>query len=90
MSAVLGNISKQITQGNISQQFYIEGIRVVLGSNVVYVDGTLNEYIDKNLSTSVAQTYRLTYHIQNYGAQLDNLELVDKDDPQLKDLKNVE
>lgn len=88
LQAKLTDIAKQIIQNNLSQNFYIENIRIINGSNIAYVRGTLNQYIDKNMAKSFTQTYKLTFGVNNYLAQLNNIELIPDNDPQLRDVKN--
>ena len=82
----LGEIAKQIIQNNLSQNFYIQNIRIINKSNVVYVDGDLNQYIDKNMSKSTRHIYKLAFGVHNYNVQIDNIELIPENDPQLRDL----
>ena len=86
MKAKLDDIGKVITENNISQNFFINNIKIIHGKNVVYLNGTLNEYIDKSLSSSTGQIYKLTFKVKNYSTQLTNFELIKAGDPQLKDL----
>lgn len=88
LQAKLTEIAKQITQNNLSQNFYIENIRIVNGTNTVYVRGSLNQFIDNNNSNTKQQTYKLTFTVHNYMVELTNLELIPENDPQLRDLKN--
>jgi type IV conjugative transfer system protein TraE len=89
LQSKLAEIAKQITQNNLSQNFYIESIRIVNGGNVVYVEGILNQYIDKNMSSSAHQIYKLTFGVSNYAVQINNIELIPDNDQQLRDLKNA-
>ena len=84
----LADINRQITQNNLSQNFYIENIRIVNNSNVVYVEGDLNQYIDKNVANTTRQTYKLTFGVNNYYVQLQNVELISNSDPQLRDINH--
>lgn len=85
----LVDIAKQITQNNLSQNFYIENIRILDHSNVVYVDGNLNQYIDKNSASSNRQIYKVTFGVQNYSVQIKNIELIPENDHQLRELKHA-
>ncbi len=88
LQAKLTDIAKQIIQNNLSQNFYIENIRIVNGTNIVYIRGLLNQFIDSNNSNSKQQTYKLTFAVKNYMVELNNIELIPDNDPQLRDLKN--
>ena len=81
----LNEIAHQVIQNGLSQNFYIETIHVINGKNIVYVKGTLNQYIDKNTSSSITQIYKLEFGAQGYFVQLNNIELVPDNDSQLKD-----
>jgi len=85
----LDEFAKGIKANNISQNFYIDSIRIIQDSGVVYINGTLREYIDNTLSHSTNQVYRLNFRVQNYNTVLDSFELVPANDPQLKDLQNA-
>lgn len=85
----LAELAKNIKENNISQNFYIDSIRIIQDSGVVYVNGELREYIDNTLSHSTTQIYRLNFKVQNYRTVLQGFELVPADDPQLKDLQNA-
>jgi type IV conjugative transfer system protein TraE len=82
----LSNISKVITQNNISQNFYIQNIKIIHGKNIVYINGSLNEYIDKTLASTTNQIYKLSFIVGNYSVQLVNFELVNEKDDQLRGL----
>lgn len=82
----LSEIAKQIVQNSLAQNFYIENIRIINSTNIVYIRGTLNQYIDKNSFTSNIQTYKLTFEVNNYMVQLKNIELIPESDPQLREL----
>ena len=82
----LSNISKVITQNNISQNFYIQNIKIIHGKNIVYINGGLNEYIDKTLASTTNQIYKLSFIVGNYSVQLVNFELVNEKDDQLRGL----
>ncbi len=85
----LAKISQPLQQNNISQNFYINNIRIIKGKPIVYIYGTVNDYLDKTLTSSNEQIYRLTFDTQNYGTKLSNVELIDNTDAQLKDLNNA-
>lgn len=85
LQSKLTEISKQLIQNNLSQVFFIENVRVVNKEGIAYVKGTLKQYIDKNMSSSNSQVYKLTYKVRNYKAYLDNIELIPENDPQLRD-----
>lgn len=85
----LADLAKNIKENNISQNFYIDSIRIIQDSGVVYINGELREYIDNTLSHSTNQIYRLDFKVQNYRTVLQGFELVPADDPQLKDLQNA-
>lgn len=82
----LDDVADQITKNNLSQNFYIQSIRIIKGKPIVYITGTLNQYIDKNSANETSQTYKLTFTISNYNVQLENIETLDQNDPQLRDL----
>ena len=88
LNAKLTEIAKQITQNNLSQNFYITSIRVASSTNVVFVRGTLNQYLEKNLSNSSFQTYKLTFSVHNYMVSLTNVEQLPENDPQLREYNN--
>lgn len=88
LQSKLGDIAKQIIQNNLSQNFYIQNIRIINKSNIVYVEGNLNQYIDKNLSKATLHIYKLTFGVNNYNVQINNIELIPENDPQLRDLNN--
>jgi len=87
LQSQLAGIAKAVTDNHISQNFYINSIKVVNNKNVVYITGSLNNYIDRTLASSVEHIYKLTFDVANYGVQLTNFELIDANDPQMKDLK---
>lgn len=87
LKSQLANIAKAVTDNHISQNFYINSIKIINNKNVVYINGSLNNYIDKSLASSVEHMYKLTFEVANYGIQLINLELINANDPQIKDLK---
>ena len=89
LQSKLAVVAENIKTNNISQNFYIDSIRIIQDSGVVYIRGSLNEYIDNTLSHSTNQIYRLNFKVQNYYTALDNFELVPENDPQLKDLQNA-
>ncbi len=80
----LTEIAKQISQNSLAQNFYIENIRIINDSNTVYIRGMLNQYIDRNVFSSNIQTYKLTFVVNNYMIQLQNIELIPENDPQLR------
>lgn len=82
----LNDISKIITNNDISQNFFIHDIRIMHSKKIVFVSGSLVEYIDKTLSNTTQQIYKLTYQSKNYGVKLTGLELLTPNDPQLKDV----
>lgn len=82
----LSSISKTIIQNNISQNFYIQNIKIIHGKNLVYINGNLNEYIDKTLASTATQVYKLSFKINDYRVQLIDFELVNEKDSQLKGL----
>lgn len=86
MKGKLANIAKVIRENNISQNFFINTVKIIHNKNIVFIRGTLDEYIDQTLSSSVGQIYKLTFKVQNYGVQLDTFELINNNDPQLKDI----
>lgn len=88
LEAKLMNIDQQLISNNLSQNFYIRQIRVVNKKNIVYVTGTLNQYIDKSLATEQTQTYKITYKVSNYTVQLSDFEQIADNDKQLRDLKD--
>lgn len=86
LKAKLDEIASAITGNNISQNFFITNIRIIQHKNIVYINGTLNEYIDKSLVSSTSQIYKLSFRVKNYSTELTNFELIKAGDPQLKDL----
>jgi type IV conjugative transfer system protein TraE len=84
LKSKLSNIAKIIHENNISQNFYIEKISIIHNKNIAYINGNLNEYIDKTFSAVSNQTYKLTFKVSNYGVKLMNFELIDDKDQQLK------
>jgi len=82
----LANIAKIIHENNISQNFFINTVKIIHNKNTVFIRGTLAEYIDQTLASQVGQIYKLTFKVQNYGVQLDTFELINNNDPQLKDI----
>lgn len=84
----LTEIDKQITQNNLSQNFYIENIKIFNKDNVVYIRGVLNQYIDKNSASATQQIYKLVFIVQNYLPELTSIELIPANDPQLRDSQN--
>lgn len=80
-------ISSQVKGNNLSQNFYIQNIRIINKPNVVFVTGTLNQYIDKNIATSKKINYKLTFNVRNYNARLTGIEQLADNDPQMKELR---
>lgn len=89
LQAKLTDISSQLIQNNLSQNFYIDSIRVLNKGNIVYVKGTLNQYIDKVMSNSNTQIYKLSFNVTDYTVKLTNIELIPENDPQLRDIQNA-
>jgi hypothetical protein len=81
----LTDIADQLTKNNLSQNFYIQSIRIRKGKPIVYITGTLNQYIDKNSASETTQIYKLTFNVSNYNVQLENIETLEQNDPQLRD-----
>jgi conjugal transfer pilus assembly protein TraE len=81
----LADIADQLTKNNLSQNFYIQSIRIRKGKPIVYITGTLNQYIDKNSASETTQIYKLTFNVSNYNVQLENIETLEQNDPQLRD-----
>lgn len=80
-------IGSQVKSNNLSQNFYIQNIRIINKPNVVFVTGTLNQYIDKNIATSKKINYKLTFNVRNYNARLTGIEQLADNDPQMKELR---
>lgn len=80
-------IGSQVKGNNLSQNFYIQNIRIINKPNVVFVTGTLNQYIDKNIATSKKINYKLTFNVRNYNARLTGIEQLADNDPQMKELR---
>ena len=89
LQAKLTEISSQLIQNNLSQNFYIDSVRVLTKGNIVYVKGTLIQYIDKTMSNSSQQTYKLSFNVTNYIVKLTNIELIPANDPQLREIKDA-
>lgn len=89
LQAKLTDISSQLIQNNLSQNFYIDSIRVLTKGNIVYAKGTLIQYIDKTMSNSSQQIYKLSFNVSNYKVKLTNIELIPANDPQLREIKNA-
>lgn len=85
LKSKLDDIAEQLTKNNLSQNFYIQSIRIRKGKPIVYVTGTLNQYIDKNSASETTQIYKLTFTVSNYNVQLENIETLEPNDPQLRD-----
>lgn len=80
-------IGSQVKGNNLSQNFYIQNIRIINKPNIVFVTGTLNQYIDKNIATSKKINYKLTFNVRNYNARLTGIEQLADNDPQMKELR---
>ena len=80
------NITGQVKTNNISQNFYIESIKVILNKNQVFVMGHLNQYVDKNNVSTSQQFYKITYQTGNYSFFIKGIELLDPSSPELKGL----
>lgn len=89
LQAKLTEISSQLIQNNLSQNFYIDSIRVLTKGNIVYAKGTLIQYIDKTMSNSSQQIYKLSFNVSNYKVKLTNIELIPANDPQLREIKDA-
>lgn len=85
LKSKLDDIADQLTKNNLSQNFYIQSIRIRKGKPIVYITGTLNQYIDKNSASETTQIYKLTFTVSNYNVQLENIETLEPNDPQLRD-----
>lgn len=85
LKSKLDDIADQLTKNNLSQNFYIQNIRIRKGKPIVYITGTLNQYIDKNSASETTQIYKLTFTVSNYNVQLENIETLEPNDPQLRD-----
>jgi conjugal transfer pilus assembly protein TraE len=85
LKSKLDDIAEQLTKNNLSQNFYIQSIRIRKGKPIVYITGTLNQYIDKNSASETTQIYKLTFTVSNYNVQLENIETLEPNDPQLRD-----
>lgn len=85
LKSKLDDIAEQLTKNNLSQNFYIQSIRIRKGKPIVYITGTLNQYIDKNSASEATQIYKLTFAVSNYNVQLENIETLEPNDPQLRD-----
>ena len=85
LKSKLDDIAEQLTKNNLSQNFYIQSIRIRKGKPIVYIAGTLNQYIDKNSASETTQIYKLTFTVSNYNVQLENIETLEQNDPQLRD-----
>ncbi len=81
----LDEIADQLTKNNLSQNFYVQSIRIRKGKPIVYITGTLNQYIDKNSASATTQIYKLTFKVSNYSVQLENIETLEANDPQLRE-----
>ncbi len=81
------DIGTQVKSNNLSQNFYVQTIKIINKPNVVFVTGTLNQYIDKNVSSSTRQNYKLTFIINNYIPKIAGVEQLADNDPQMKELR---
>lgn len=81
----LDDVADQLSKNNLSQNFYIQSIRIRKGKPIAYITGTLNQYIDKNNASETTQIYKLTFRVSNYNVQLENIETLEPNDPQLRD-----
>lgn len=82
----LNVIEEQILSNNLSQTFFIESIKVINNKNIVYIYGRVNEYLHKTLMNTNYQIYKLTFSVNNYRVQLDDIELLN-DNKQLQELE---
>jgi type IV conjugative transfer system protein TraE len=60
LQAKLIDIATQVKGNNLSQNFYVQTIKIINSPNVIFVTGTLNQYIDKNISSSKRQNVKTT------------------------------
>lgn len=87
LQSKLMDIASQIKSNNLSQNFYIQSVKIVNKPNVVFVTGTLNQYIDKNIANSTRVNYKLTFSIKNFNATIAGIEQLADNDPQMKELR---
>lgn len=87
LQSKLMDIATQVKTNNLSQNFYVQTIKIINKDNVIYVMGTLNQYIDKNISSSKHQNYKLTFIINNYIPKIAGIEQLADNDPQMKELR---
>lgn len=87
LQAKLIDIATQVKGNNLSQNFYVQTIKIINSPNVIFVTGTLNQYIDKNISSSKRQNYKLTVIINNYIPKITGIEQLADNDPQMKELR---
>lgn len=87
LQSKLMDIASQIKSNNLSQNFYIQSVKIVNKPNVVFVTGTLNQYIDKNIANSTRVNYKLTFTIKNFNATIAGIEQLADNDPQMKELR---
>lgn len=87
LQSKLMDIATQIKNNNLSQNFYVQSIKIINKPNVVFVTGTLNQYIDKNIASSTRVNYKLTFSIKNFNAQIAGIEQLADNDPQMKELR---
>ena len=86
LKSKLDTIAKLIVTNNISQNFYISDIKIMHSKNFVYIAGDLNEYFDQSLNNTGNRIYKLSFTVNNYGVMLNNFEILESNDPQLKDM----
>lgn len=87
LQSKLMDIASQVRTNNLSQNFYVQTIKIINKDNVIYVIGTLNQYIDKNISSSRRVNYKLTFIINNYIPKIAGIEQLADNDPQMKELR---
>lgn len=87
LQSKLMDIATQIKNNNLSQNFYVQSIKIINKPNVVFVTGTLNQYIDKNIASSTRVNYKLTFNIKNFNAKIAGIEQLADNDPQMKELR---
>lgn len=84
LKQTLISMTGEVKANNISQNFYIESIKVIINKNEVFVMGRLNQYIDKNNVSTTQQYYKITYQTGNYNVFIKGIELLDPNSPELK------
>ncbi len=87
LQSKLIDIGTQVKFNNLAQNFYVQTIKIINKPNVVFVTGTLNQYIDKNVSSSIRQNYKLTFIINNYIPKIAGIEQLADNDPQMKEIR---